>query len=543
MKEDKVDRLYLEVTSHCNMHCSFCPSDDILRTKQHITEEHALKFIQSAPEMGTHLLLNVLGEPLLNKKVFDYIGLCEKLNFPVHLVTNITLLDEERLRKLFSYSNLTIRLSLHTPTENSFLTRGDDKIPSVSQYLGILFNALEAKFRYHSHACVEIHIATELADGSIQSDTGRLWTLFSGDQEFETGWNLCTEKLSKLAEEIRQKHPVEYQEEVQRASVQHQGRIEAREIVFKPSDLAAPTPGDFDMERFWWMAMPNVFVHFKAFSLWGRHEPLLKKHAAPGTFLFNEERKEPFICPAPLHNFAVLSNGEYTLCCQDVEGEMQIGNIRDMEPKAALQSARRREIIENSATSKVCRVCMGHTFILETKPLAAHLQTIDKFGFGFHAPEADLFGRPGCWTDGNAKAYFYNRLDASEIRVDFYSPHRSETKFRLVLSQFDPVRKCFVTELSHDFSGEQAKYSSLLLPVRLKPLSFYRLSLLSPSFIPASQSKDARPLGITIASMELRGQPLTDISHPLSGPEARSKSALPLAQPGPKLDGSKRMGR
>jgi len=516
VKEEKVDRLYLEVTSHCNMHCSFCPSDDILRTKQHISEENALKFIRSAPEMGTHLMVNVLGEPLLNKKVFDYIALCEKLNFPVQLVTNITLLNEERLRKLFSYSNLTMRLSLHTPTENSFLSRGYAKIPSVNQYLQILFNALEAKFRYHSHACVEIHLATELADSSVQSDAGRLWTLFSEGQEFEKGWKLCSEKLAKLSEAVRQKYPAEYEEEMQRAAVQHQDRIKAREVVFEASQMPAPTPGDYGMERFWWMPLPNVFVHFKTFSLWDRHERFLKKHAPAGTFLFNEERTEPFTCPAPLHNFAVLSNGEYTLCCQDVEGEMGIGNIRDMEPKAALQSARRREIIENCATSKACRVCMGHTFVLETKPLAAQSQTIDKFGFGFHAPETDLFDRPGRWTDGNAKAYFYNRLDATELRLDFFSPHRSETKCRLILSEYDPVGKSFTTKLSHDFYGEQGKYSSLSLPVQLKPLAFYRLTLLSPSFTPEAQSKNSRRLGIAVASMELRGQPLTDVSPSLT---------------------------
>ena len=516
MKEERVDRLYLEVTSHCNMHCSFCPSDDILRTKQHISEENALKFIRSAPEMGTHLMVNVLGEPLLNKKVFDYIALCEKLDFPVQLVTNITLLNEERLRKLFSYSNLTIRLSLHTPTENSFLSRGYAKIPSVNQYLQILFNALEAKFKYHSHACVEIHLATELADSSIQSDAGRLWTLFSEGQEFEQGWKLCSEKLAKLAGEVRQKYPAEYQEEMRRASVQHQERIKAGEVVFEASALPAPIPGDYRSERFWWMPMPNVFVHFKTFSLWDRHERFLKKHAPAGTFLFNEERTEPFTCPAPLHNFAVLSNGEYTLCCQDVEGEMGIGNIRDMEPKAALQSARRREIIENCATSKACRVCMGHTFILDTKPLAARSQTIDKFGFGFQELEADLFGRPGRWTDGNAKAYFYNRLDTTELRLDFYSPHRSETKFRLILSEYDPVGKSFTTKLSHDFYGEHGKYSSSSLGVQLAPLAFYRLTLLSPSFAPEPQSKDSRRLGIAVASMELRGQPLTEVSQPLA---------------------------
>ena len=46
MPEDmtKLTRLLiLEVTSHCNMHCTFCPSDDLVRKKGHVSDEQAIQ--------------------------------------------------------------------------------------------------------------------------------------------------------------------------------------------------------------------------------------------------------------------------------------------------------------------------------------------------------------------------------------------------------------------------------------------------------------------------------------------------------------------
>jgi hypothetical protein len=74
-------------------------------------------------------MFNVLGEPFLNKKLFDYIALCEEYGVEAALITNITLLTEERLKRLFQFSNVDLNLSLHTPTDKSFAERGSRKSP------------------------------------------------------------------------------------------------------------------------------------------------------------------------------------------------------------------------------------------------------------------------------------------------------------------------------------------------------------------------------------------------------------------------------
>jgi len=131
----KPNLLLFEGTSHCNMHCFFCPSDDTARKKQHISHEEAVKFLEAAPELASNgkILFNVLGEPLLNPRLFDYIELCEKLGIRAFLVTNVTLLNDKNLRRIFSHPNIYLFLSVHTLTDASFADRGYPKIKSFAE--------------------------------------------------------------------------------------------------------------------------------------------------------------------------------------------------------------------------------------------------------------------------------------------------------------------------------------------------------------------------------------------------------------------------
>jgi len=137
-------------------------------------------------------MFNVLGEPFLNKKLFDYIALCEECGVDAALITNITLLTEERLRKLFQYSNVHLNLSLHTPTDKSFAERGFKKIATFREYLEMVCNTVEAKFRARSKTGIEIYLSSELIENLMQSDAGsRLWTMYDDPAEYKAGWDVC----------------------------------------------------------------------------------------------------------------------------------------------------------------------------------------------------------------------------------------------------------------------------------------------------------------------------------------------------------------
>jgi hypothetical protein len=263
--------------------------------------------------------------------------------------------------------------------------------------------------------------------------------------------------------------------------------------------------------------------------MWASHQPFVKKHARPGNFVFHEEQTEPFQCQGT-ETFGMLSNGEYTLCCQDVEGEMEIGNIATLDPVSAFNSARRREIMENAATSRVCRRCAGKSMIFDTAPLAAQEQILDKFGVGWHGFEPGLMGRPGGrWTAGIANTYFYSRLEASELQIEFASTFPKATKFRLRLGTYDSASQAFSNALAADFYGEEHAFAKLRLPVSLRPSTFYRLQLLTPTWLPEASSGDVRRLGLAVTSMKLLGEPYQGETYADNPPVQWTGSAAPAS--------------
>ena len=504
----KATLLMLEVTSRCNMHCTFCPSDDLVRPKGHVSDEQAIQLIRAARDLapGIPIMFNVLGEPFLNKKLFDYIGLCEENNVPVALITNITLLNEERLKKLYRYRNVHIDMSLHTPTDKSFAERGYEKIKSFREYLDMVCNAIEARYRYRSNTKIEVYLASELIQNLMQNDAGeRLWTLFDDPEEYSAGWNLCAERFTELGAKIERDYPDAYAEEMEIVRREYQDQIQAGEIVFRAEDLPQ---WRLENEVSGWVCVPGVIVRRKGFGMWAYHEQFVKRHAQPGRFTFHEERTEAFTCPGALA-FGILSDGTYTLCCQDVEGEMDIGNIKNLDLRAAFDSPRRAAIIENCATSRVCRRCAGNTMILDTDPLRTSKQIVDKFGFGWHGVEPGLYGCGARWTMGNAKAYFFSRIESSTISLKFRSPFVSGTRFHLLLSSYDHATKRFSLEQSEEFYGEKDRMTSVDFPTMLRKATFYRITLLSPTFVPHElySNPDTRRLGLAVASITIEGRP------------------------------------
>lgn len=515
--------LMLEVTSHCNMHCTFCPSDDLVRRKGHVSDEQAIQLIRAAHELapGIPIMFNVLGEPFLNKKLFDYIALCEECSVDVALITNITLLTEERLKKLYQFKNVHMNMSLHTPTDKAFAERGYKKISSFREYMEMVCNAVEAKFRYRSTTGLEIYLASELTENLMQNDNGsRLWTMFDDPEEYRAGWKLVAERFTELSARIEREYPEEFAQGMKEVSEQLRPQIEAREIVFRAEDLPE---WRLENQCSGWVCAPGVIIRRKGFGMWAYHEKFVQRHAQPGRFVFHEERTEPFTCVGA-RTFGILSDGTYTLCCQDVEGEMDIGNIATLDVHTAFHSKRRAEIVENCATSRICRRCAGNTMILDTRPLSGDCQIIDKFGFGWHIHEPHLFGMGGRWTGGSAKSYFYTRLEAESLEIAFRSPFPSDTAFRALLSAYDPSTKKFSLEQSEEFYGQRECMVREEIPLKLRRETFYRLTFLSPTFAPKALygSGDERRLGLAVTSLRLTGRPFEnnstiDSARPLAG--------------------------
>lgn len=114
-KQSHFKRIYIEITSCCNLNCSFC--QETLRAPVFLSTaqfEHILREIK--PYTG-YIYLHVKGEPLLHPELEEILRLCRLYDMTVNLTTNGTLL-KKCLNILTKYPVHTMNISFHSADDN-----------------------------------------------------------------------------------------------------------------------------------------------------------------------------------------------------------------------------------------------------------------------------------------------------------------------------------------------------------------------------------------------------------------------------------------
>lgn len=112
-KTNKKYIFYLEITTHCNMSCPFCPSFSN-STNYNMDYESVIKAIKNIKKYINLLYFHVLGEPLLHPNFDKIIEYCENEKIPFAITTNGTLLKDYK-EFLFNKINLLkINISLQS---------------------------------------------------------------------------------------------------------------------------------------------------------------------------------------------------------------------------------------------------------------------------------------------------------------------------------------------------------------------------------------------------------------------------------------------
>ncbi|MDD8034501.1 MAG: radical SAM protein [Acidobacteriota bacterium] len=512
---DPPGTIFLELTSACNMHCAFCPSDVLRRPKEHLSEARLKSFLGQLHDLGLRppVLLNILGEPLLNKKVYPLLDDLEAAGHPVTLITNMTLLGDGALRReLLRHGNLTLALSFQTATPRSYALRGYSRLP-FRAYERILWKVIEDKFRLNSGARLEMHVASNYVmsrDATIQADGGAgLWANFP-DEKAEGRWIARTlRRLERLAKRMKRKYPDSFASARETAAVKYRDHVGTKIAV----DRAGLPPGFHRLkdEVFWgYMALPDVFLVFKSLELWTRDRTFLQTAFPPGRFTYVEERLEPRPCPMT-GNLGLLAGGNFVLCCLDYEGEMDLGHI-DRTPVADVLRAERRAAVRRDAMAEaLCRRCRGNLFVFETTLLPDRAeQTVDKFGRGFWPREDGLHGVGGRWTDGKGWAYVYARLPARRIRLAFRSDFDDDAPLRLAVSAYDRDAGAFpAVSASWPLAGRKGRTAVFEAGFDFLSDRLYRIEIESPSFVPDETlgNSDTRRLGLAVYSISIGTTP------------------------------------
>ena len=110
----------VETTAKCNLYCPMCPRETHKQPKEDMTDEIFERLVQSARHTGEHMMLIGLGEPFMDRKIFDRIEYCERHGVSTLLSTNGTFLDEKTAARLLETPLAHITLSFDGFSKETF---------------------------------------------------------------------------------------------------------------------------------------------------------------------------------------------------------------------------------------------------------------------------------------------------------------------------------------------------------------------------------------------------------------------------------------
>jgi radical SAM protein with 4Fe4S-binding SPASM domain len=110
----------VETTAKCNIYCPMCPRETHPQPKADMEPQVFERLVADAQTSAEHMMLIGLGEPLLDRNIFDRIAYCERHGISTLLSTNGTLLDETAAKKLLDSPLEHITLSFDGATKETF---------------------------------------------------------------------------------------------------------------------------------------------------------------------------------------------------------------------------------------------------------------------------------------------------------------------------------------------------------------------------------------------------------------------------------------
>ncbi|WP_159886099.1 radical SAM/SPASM domain-containing protein [Paenibacillus puerhi] len=105
-------KFYIEITSVCNLACSFCPQTK--RQANFIKIDAFTKILDEIKPHTDSIYLHVKGEPLLHPKIDQLLDLAHERGFKVNITSNGTLLNKVKHKLLGKPALRQMNFSLHS---------------------------------------------------------------------------------------------------------------------------------------------------------------------------------------------------------------------------------------------------------------------------------------------------------------------------------------------------------------------------------------------------------------------------------------------
>ncbi len=335
----KFQRIHVELTNKCNFSCTFCPDSKMSRKRGYMSEDLARSALEqiSALDLAEKVTFHVMGEPLLHPNLFEILDHARDLGLPVGLTTNGALLTKKTIRKLAERDLHQIDISLQTPDPESFrATRGTRM--DFEKYRGRLLDLLSACSARPSPPIFKIRIMTTKFAGKMKQ---RL-----GIPDFMGSTTALRGTILEWTELIHARLELPVDRSRVRARVNKIG-IHGWNVI---------------------EILPKIFVETYVLTDWG--------NAFSDGNIIEAERG---YCFGMRDHFAILYNGDVTLCCIDFDGKASLGNIAATPLIDILSTPELAGIMAGFAKGRLvsphCKHCLGSATRLGSliKPTASLL--------------------------------------------------------------------------------------------------------------------------------------------------------------------------
>src|SRR5687768_4123788 len=78
----------VETTAKCNLYCPMCPRETYKQPKEDMTDGIFERLVLESSQSAEHMMLIGLGEPFMDRKIFDRIEYCDRHRISTLLSTN-----------------------------------------------------------------------------------------------------------------------------------------------------------------------------------------------------------------------------------------------------------------------------------------------------------------------------------------------------------------------------------------------------------------------------------------------------------------------
>lgn len=320
--------VFLELTNYCNMNCDFCANHLMTRPRGYMSIKLAKSVIDQLKEMNFEgsLITSLMGEPLLHPNFKEILRYSIESGIKTNVITNFLLVPEKISTKELLTSGIDILcLSYQTPDKDSFESRRA-KI-SFDKYFSKLKDILIfARDNHVNTRRIEIHI--------LQSLYNYL------NVEVINDYFLIESEVLKLCDIL-------YPDSSGMSMAVFDKKTIARSVkTFRR--------GKQYLDTFEINIGSGLYVVLKRANTWANH--LIPE----GCMVFAKEKGH---CSSFYSHLGILWDGRCTVCCQDFDGQIFVGDaklspIEDIWKSKRLTHMREMEK-KGLMVNEYCQVCKG----------------------------------------------------------------------------------------------------------------------------------------------------------------------------------------